>query len=51
MPDAEAQSVNGATCMVTSILNRASHMGKDLMPLHDIANYLMLAVVIYRSLK
>jgi hypothetical protein len=33
MRDSEPQFVNGATCRVTSILNRASHNRKDLMPL------------------
>ena len=46
MPDAELQFVNGTTYMVTSILNRAGHGRKDLIPFPDIANYLMLSVVI-----
>jgi hypothetical protein len=45
MLDAERQLVNGATWIVSSTLNRASHSRKDLMPLPDIANYLMLSVV------
>jgi hypothetical protein len=43
---AEHQFVNGATCMVSYTRNRASYARKDLMPLPDIANYLMLSIVI-----
>jgi hypothetical protein len=45
MLDAELQFVNRITCMVTSILNRAGHGRKDLMPFPHIANYLMLSVI------
>ena len=45
MLNAQPQFVNGTRCMVTSILNRASHGRKNLMRLPDIANYLMLSVV------
>jgi len=42
MLNAEHQLVNGARWIVSSTLNRASHSRKDLMPLPDITNYLML---------